>query len=81
MKETILIELVRKWEKDAQDPEVMNGSPEAQIRNAEDRGIRKGIAMCACNLYELVLLLGSNEDNDRDRPVVYDRTSYPTHRI
>lgn len=56
-----MIELVRKWEKEAQDPETMDGSPEAQIRNAEYRGIRKGIVKCANDLKGLICILGNNE--------------------
>ena len=61
MKETILIELVRKWEKEALEPAAIDGSPEAQIMNAENRGIRKGIVKCANDLKGLISILGNNE--------------------
>lgn len=73
MKDSVLIELAKRWENDAITPECQDGSPEAAIGNAEAHGRRQGFRECADALRMLVGLLGSKEDDDRIAPVIKRR--------
>lgn len=73
MKDSVLIELARRWEDEARTPECKNGSPEAAIGNAEAHGRRQGLRACADALRMLVDLLGNKNEDDRLAPVVKQR--------
>jgi len=73
MKDSVLIELAKKWEDEARTPQCQDGSPGAEIGNAEAHGRRQGLRMCADALRMLVDLLGSKNEDDRFDPVVKQR--------
>jgi hypothetical protein len=73
MKNSVLIELAKRWEEEARTPECNNGAPEAAIGNAEAHGRRQGMRDCADALRMLVDLLGSKDDDDRLTPVIKRR--------
>ena len=82
MKEYILIELAKCWEIDAVEPKLEDGSPDAQIGNAIDQGIREGKRECADALRSLVLILGNRNDNivlteKKDIPLKPRSASWP----
>lgn len=58
MKDSVLLELAAKWERDARPPEVQDGSEEAKLRNATDAGLRIAMRNCSRQLRDLVELLG-----------------------
>ena len=58
MKSAVLKELINKWNKESQNPVILDGSPEAREQNARDDGYRRGIATCADQLNVLIELLG-----------------------
>lgn len=58
MKDSILLELAHRWERDAQEPRAVNGSDEARIPNAVAQGERQAKRECADALRTLVQLLG-----------------------
>ena len=58
MHDNILHKLADRWERDAKDPEAMDGSDEAKERNAYEHGVRKTKRECASTLRELVRLIG-----------------------
>lgn len=62
MKALILLELAKRWELDAVEPEVQNGSDEAKIANAVAKGERQAKRECADSLRMLVSLLGEYTD-------------------
>ena len=59
MKDSILLELARRWDQEAATPLVQDGSPEAQLGNALAKGRREGKRECADALRILIELLGS----------------------
>ena len=61
MKDAILMELATRWDADARVPDCMDGSPEATVPNAIDRGRRETKRECADALRMLVGLLGGND--------------------
>jgi hypothetical protein len=79
MKEYILIELAKCWEIDAASPQLENGSPDAQIQNAVDKGIREGKRECADALRNLVLILG-NRNETHPNIVLTDKKDIPLKR-
>lgn len=64
MKDSILLELAHRWDADAHVPECMDGSPEAAVPNAIDRGRREAKRECADALRMLVGLLGGYDAPD-----------------
>jgi len=65
MKDSILIELSAKWMRDAKEPECADGSDEARISNAIEKGKRKAKMRCADDLMRLVELLGGADEPKR----------------
>jgi hypothetical protein len=61
MKDAVLLELATKWEHDAKTPERRDGSEEAVIPNAVEKGRREGKRECADALRMLVDMLGDVE--------------------
>jgi len=62
MKEAILLELAVRWERDAnKTPECSDGSEEAKIPNAVEKGRREGKRACAYGLRMLVDMLGDSD--------------------
>ena len=61
MKDTVLVELAAKWERDAAPPQCEDGSPESAARNAEAHGRRQSLRECADGLRMLVQLLGGKD--------------------
>jgi hypothetical protein len=58
MKNEVILELARKLEEDAANPSCEDGSEDAKIPNAIERGKRAGRMECAEKLRALVSLLG-----------------------
>lgn len=58
MNASTLLELVAKWEKAAEPPQVENGAEEAKVERAAEAGRRNGLRTCAEDLRLLVKLLG-----------------------
>ena len=58
MKDAVILELARRWETDAVEPEVQDGSEEAKIGNAIAKGERQTKRECADALRMLVSMLG-----------------------
>lgn len=58
MNSAILLELAKRWERDAVEPECQDGAPEAAIGNAIAKGERQAKRECADALRMLVQLLG-----------------------
>jgi len=58
MKDAILLELAKRWEEDAKPPKAQDGSPDAEISNAVERGHRECKRECADALRMLVSVLG-----------------------
>lgn len=60
MKDSILVELAARWDRDAANPHVEDGSEEAKIRNAISRGERQAKRECADTIRALVQMLGGD---------------------
>jgi hypothetical protein len=58
MKTEVLEEMVRKWEEEAVSSETVDGSKDAELRNANKDGEREGRYKCAQDLRKLISLLG-----------------------
>lgn len=58
MKSAVLLELAARWERDAEQPKVQDGSETARERNAIDKGHREAKRECADTLRALVAMLG-----------------------
>ena len=58
MKNAVILELAARWEKDAIDPEVCDGSEDARIPNAKASGAREQLRACADTLKMLVQIIG-----------------------
>ena len=58
MNTAVLLELIRRWEHDATEPTVMDGSEQAKVPNAIARGQREAKRECADALRMLISLLG-----------------------
>lgn len=54
MKSEILLELAKRWENDAVEPSVKDGSEDARIPNAIEQGERQAKRECADTLRTLV---------------------------
>lgn len=54
----VLIEMARRWEEEAVTPEIMDGSPGAELGNAVQQGQREAKRECADGLKMLVDMLG-----------------------
>lgn len=61
MKDEVLVELARRWERDAAEPGVEDGSPGAEVNNAKSQGMRETKRECADTLRTLVLILGETQ--------------------
>jgi len=61
MKSSILLELARRWEQDAVQPQMQDGAPEAALKNAIAKGERQAKRECADALKTLVNLLGEKD--------------------
>lgn len=61
MNSFILLELAKRWEQDAVEPENQDGAPEAAIGNAIAKGERQAKRECADALRMLVNLLGEKD--------------------
>lgn len=57
MNPSVLLELVAKWEAQANDPQCEDDSPEAELNNARERGFRQGKRTCVEDLNLLIKLL------------------------
>ena len=57
MNPSVLLELAKRWEREAIESECSNGAPEAERQNAIDDGIRRGKSNCAADLRNLIKLL------------------------
>lgn len=62
MKEVVLLELARRWESEAKEPQAMDGSDEAKIPNAIASGERQAKRECADALRMLIDLLGTRSE-------------------
>lgn len=62
MKSSILLELAKRWEEDAVEPQTQDGSPSAQEGNAIRKGERQAKRECADALRMLVGLLGERNE-------------------
>ena len=62
MKDSILIELASKWDRDANPSYPEDGSPSAALSNAVEQGRRAGLRECAMSLRTVVKILGGNEE-------------------
>jgi hypothetical protein len=58
MRDAVLVELTRRWEWDAREPVVEDGSPDGQIGNAIAKGRREGMRECADMVRLLISLVG-----------------------
>ena len=58
MKKEVLLELAARWQNDAVEPEIKDGSEQAVLPNAVQQGIREGKRECADGLRMIVDLLG-----------------------
>jgi len=58
MKQELFEELAKTWERDGEEPDCTDGSPEAAERNARDAGYRAGLRKCAADVTKLIALLG-----------------------
>lgn len=58
MKDAILLELAWRWERDAKEPEFLDGPDEATAKNSYNQGRRETLRECADTVRELVSLLG-----------------------
>lgn len=65
MKDVVLLELAKRWDTEAKNPVVEDGSESAKIGNAVAKGRREAKAECAEKLRLLVEMLG-----DQPRPCV-----------
>ena len=61
MKDDILLELASRWEREANDNIPVDGSPEAAISNAVERGHRECKRECADTIRTLVSVLGEGK--------------------
>jgi hypothetical protein len=61
MKDSIILELCRRWEQAAIAPEYTVGNEEAKIQNAIDLGRRECYRECSDTLRTLVSLIGEIE--------------------
>lgn len=57
MNPVIFIELAKKWESMAKEPEAQDGSEQAKLGNAKAEGSRAARAECATQLRQVILLL------------------------
>lgn len=62
MNPVILIELAKKWESMAKEPEVQDGSLSEKTSNAWREGSRAARAECALQLRQVVLLLSETAE-------------------
>ena len=60
MKDAVLKEPATKWLRDAKPPEISNGSPDAALGNALEKGVRIGLEKCAGDLLSIIKLLGND---------------------
>lgn len=60
MKDSVLLELANRLERDASDPKCEDGAIEAQIPNAVAKGRREGMRQSADAIRMLIELLGEN---------------------
>ena len=60
MRDSIVLELAKRWDAAARDPMVEDGSPDAEINNAVARASREVRRECAESLRVLVALLGDS---------------------
>lgn len=72
MKDTILMELATRWERETQTPNCEDGSPDAQIGNAISRGNREAKRECADALRMLVSLLGEAPEQSIFKTITRD---------
>ena len=58
MKNEVLLELAARWENDAIEPNTQDGSEDAKMPNAVQKGIREGKRECADGLRSIIDLIG-----------------------
>ena len=58
MKNSVLLELAKRWDSDAEEPTVTNGSSEAVVSNSIAKGHREAKRECADTLRKLIDMLG-----------------------
>jgi hypothetical protein len=58
MKAAVLLELAKRWERDAREPLITDGSEEAKISNAIREGQRMAKRECADAVKMLISLIG-----------------------
>lgn len=78
MKSLILLELAKRWEEDAVEPQCQDASPSAQEFNAIAKGERQAKRECADTLRMLVSILGEKpkreDDGQLDKPLLRPRS-------
>ena len=57
MNPSVLLELAKRWEREAFEAEAQSGAPEAERQNAVDDGVRLGKSNCVADLRSLIKLL------------------------
>ena len=62
MNTAVLKAVIKKWRRDAQDSEIEDGSPAAEVSSARAEGFRQGKKHAANELDMLIELLGHDED-------------------
>lgn len=58
MRDSVILELAEKWEREAREPLCQNGSEEAKIPNAIADGERRAQLKCANDIRALIALIG-----------------------
>ena len=58
MKQELFEELAKKWERDGEEPDCMDGAPEAAERNPRSAGYREGLRQAASDVTALIAILG-----------------------
>lgn len=58
VKNSVLIELAKRWDDDAKEPEFLDGSNEAIVSNSIAKGERHAKRECADTLRKLIEILG-----------------------
>ena len=58
MNPVLLLELAKRWDQDAKEPEMQDGSEKAKIGNAKRQGYRECKRECADTLRTLIEMLG-----------------------
>lgn len=63
MNDAVLLELARRWEREAVAPDCADGSEAAKVPNAIAHGERQAMRACADTLRSLVQMIGDGNCN------------------